>query len=548
MEGEDLSEDQALFLENLFSGTRSIEDLPKGHFTLEQGELDEEKAEVSVSEFLCHYHTVADHLERGFGTQSCALSPEAWIRLHSDLFARMINSLYHTKMEGLDDVLLNILTNRELDLIKTAGGHAKTVATAFAQFPLNIHQCDSCLRQTGDPLLTEADFTTFLHATDRSQKALHHFVWKLTRKKADQEIERLYNAEIKARQSNIDSELQTADAKYRVAREAEIKSLTESSLNKFADEYYNTRKQAMIGAVDLTIRKEKDLLLHRRQAELLPLSTGITLNAARQALDEGLAESSDPLNAPPPASLPLPGASQLDSVIAGLTDTIIAKINDLAETSNARVDKLSAELDFRLARLECRNKQNDRAAASGGGFVSARQVAYIHECATDNASGHQLSQLPTPLNGAPPQDTTDLSTAPFRRWDVLSNLNTGDTSTLPPVDAMQTQEDFTPPNPPSSTTASGLQNRAVTNPPHPGHTHSIDTSGATHQPNIPTLSRPQQAPKPSYASTVSRDNAWHLAPSRHNKHKPPNPQTTTKPTNVPPNQLQTPLSKPQQPN
>lgn len=176
----DLEEYHVLYLENLFGGSRLLEDLPTGHFHLDQGELDEESAEVSVPEFLQHYHTVADHLERGFGTQNCALSPEAWIRLHHDIFARMINGLYRTKNEGVDDILLNILTNKELDFIREAGGHAKTVATAFAQFPLNMHQCDSCLRQAGTSLLTEADFTTFLHASDRSLKALHHYVWKHT--------------------------------------------------------------------------------------------------------------------------------------------------------------------------------------------------------------------------------------------------------------------------------------------------------------------------------------------------------------------------------
>ena len=57
----------------------------------------------------------------------------------------MINGLYHTKAEGVNDILLNILKNRDHDAIRDTGGHAKTVATAFAQFLLNIVRMATCL-------------------------------------------------------------------------------------------------------------------------------------------------------------------------------------------------------------------------------------------------------------------------------------------------------------------------------------------------------------------------------------------------------------------
>ena len=59
----DVEGDPLLFLNQIFDNPRSVSDLPKGHFHLDQDELDEESAEVSVLEFLQHYHTVADHLE-----------------------------------------------------------------------------------------------------------------------------------------------------------------------------------------------------------------------------------------------------------------------------------------------------------------------------------------------------------------------------------------------------------------------------------------------------------------------------------------------------
>jgi len=126
----------------------------------------------------------------------------------------MINGLYHTKMEGVDNILLNILNHGDLDLIRSAGGHTKMVATAFAQFPLNIHQCDGCLCQVGNPILTEGDFTAFLHTTDRSQKALHSFMWKHVRARVNEEIERLYTAEVKTCQDNIMAELQVLDTQH----------------------------------------------------------------------------------------------------------------------------------------------------------------------------------------------------------------------------------------------------------------------------------------------------------------------------------------------
>ena len=75
----------------------------------------------------------------------------------------MINCLFCTKSKGMDDILLNILNPHKLDLLKVVSGHSKTVTTAFTQFPLNIHQCDSCLCQVKNPLLIKAVITSYWH-------------------------------------------------------------------------------------------------------------------------------------------------------------------------------------------------------------------------------------------------------------------------------------------------------------------------------------------------------------------------------------------------
>jgi hypothetical protein len=274
----------------------------------------------------------------------------------------MINSLHQTKSEGVDGSLTNLLINEELESIQMVGDHVRTVATAFSQFPLNNHQCDTCLRHVGKPIFSEADFIAFLHATDHSRKTLYDSLWKRTQDQVNSEIQQAYATEIKSQQARIEGELLAADARYRVVRESEIKGLTERTLDKFSNEYFNSRRQAMCDSVDLSIKREKDSLLHQRQAELLPLSTSLMLTNARQALDEGLAESANANPTDPQltqhtmASQALPGASQLDSVIANLSNMILAKINNLAELSSARVDRLTTALKFRLIRLECNNK------------------------------------------------------------------------------------------------------------------------------------------------------------------------------------------------
>lgn len=193
----------------------------------------------------------------------------------------------------------------------------------------------------------------------------------------------------------------------------------------------------MINTVDLIIRKEKEALMHQCQAELLPFSTGITLSMAQQALDEGLTESTPngPLQTPSQA---LSGASQLDPVIASFTHTILAKINELAETSSAKVDKLSADLNFRLSHLECKNKTLNTAAVSGGGFTSVRQIAHIHKCATNNFISHQLILGPQSFHA-------DHRTMTHPQgWEALKPMHDSTPSAPGHADVMQTQEDFSP--------------------------------------------------------------------------------------------------------
>jgi hypothetical protein len=149
---------------------------------------------------------------------------------------------------------------------------------------------------------------------------------------------------------------------------------------------------------------------------------------------------------------------------------LLAKINNLVESSNTKVDRLAAELGLCLACLECANPAWDISAAQGGRFTTAKQVAYIHECATDNMDGHNLSQ-PTTYHAHPQANTV------------------GDPNEL--VDS-----DMLPPD-----TASPLATAHI--------------SAA-----LPCQAKPCKQPdcqalaKPSYVTMANKENTWHTVPAR----------------------------------
>jgi len=56
------------------------------------------------------------------------------------------------------------------------------------------------------------------------------------------------------------------------------------------------------------------------------------------------------------------------------------------------INQLATALDLRLFRLEGKTPVTDALAACGGGFITARQAAFVHTCTTDNFADHDLSQ------------------------------------------------------------------------------------------------------------------------------------------------------------
>ena len=159
----------------------------------------------------------------------------------------------------------------------------------------------------------------------------------------------------------------------------------------------------MIDMVELTIKTEEESLLHKWRAQLLPVAFTIMtslLRAAHMALNEGLASCSNTnqTNSMPndvPQLTPLLGEDRLDAIIARLSDSFLAKLNDIAvaaSNSSSKIDQLASALDLRLSRLEGKTPATDALAAKGGGFITARQAAIIHACAINNITDHDLSQ------------------------------------------------------------------------------------------------------------------------------------------------------------
>ena len=424
---EDGTAPQFRLLREIFNGGKPPNDLPKGTFLLDKDDVDEEVAENSVATILNHYHTIANLLEAGVGTEHCALSNVAWLRLHNALMAHMINGISLSYTAKANDLLFSTLMPEEQTLLSDLRENAKTVATSLAKFPTQENQCDSCLRRVENPVMTPDEYTALLHTTDRSRAAVKDHVYTLVLKQIGDEMNETIARETASRKALVDAQSKLNADQYRAQKEAEIITEVERQLAPFSTEYFDSRRQAMIEMVDLTIKTEEEALLHKRRAQLLPLASSITsttLGAAHKALDEGLAASStatqtNHANTANLQSTPLPGEDRLDSIIARLSDSFLAKLNDVATAANnssSKIDLLASALDLRLSRLEGKTPATDALAASGGGFMTARQAAFIHTCATDNIADHDLSQpnshptgqVPAPENDHPwPYEPTE---------------------------------------------------------------------------------------------------------------------------------------------
>src|SRR6266852_4178269 len=429
---EDVAAPQLRLLREIFIGGKPPSDPPKGTLLLDKDDVDEEVTEVSVATILDNYQTITNILEAGVSTKNCALSNMGWLCLHNALLAHMINGISHSFTANANDLLFSTLMPDERVLLSDLRENTKTVTTSLAKFPIQQNQCDSCLRRVENPIMSLDEYTALLHSTDRSRAAVKDQVWALVLKQIDNEMTEAVARETTSRKALVDAQSKLNADQYRAQREADIIAETEKQLAPFMSDYFDSCRQAMMNMVDLTIKTKEETLLHKRRAQLLPLASTITstsLGAAHQALNEGLAASStisptNHANTETPQSTPLPGEDRLDSLIARLSDSFIVKLNNVAtaaRNSSSKINQLATALDLRLSRLEGKTPATDALAARGGGFITARQAAFIHTCATDNFADHNLSQ---PNNQHTGEELVGMSSEPYGGAPVGAPVHT----------------------------------------------------------------------------------------------------------------------------
>jgi hypothetical protein len=529
---------QLRLLRAIFIGGKPPADLPKGLFMLDKDDVDEEAAGKSINSILNHFETIADLLEAGIGTKHTQLSNEAWLRLNNTILAHMINGISRSFEANANDTLISILLPKEQGLLANLRENAKTVATSLAKFPLRENQCDTCLRGVESPIMTPDEYTALLHATDRSRAAVSEYVWKIALQQIDHNIKEQIARETASRKALVDAQARLDADQYRAQKEAEIMSDIEKQLASFTTDYYANRRKAMTDMVDLTIKTEEENLLHQRRALLLPLASSIptnSLGAAHKALDEGLAASA---SVESPQSTPLPGEDRLDAIIARLSDSFLNKLNDVATAtshSSSKIDHLVSALDIRLSRLEGKTPATDARAASGGGFMTARQAAFIHSCATDNLADHNLSQDSNQHAGQgltpeeeqwinEQQDELEYADPPAHidaEFDY--NLITPD-EILDEISEIPIPQEYLLPVPytgpkagPSTTATNTGPARAAPSRPQAHQPTSAVISRPTSNPTTPPTTN-QAPPRLNYAAAAA-SSAWKQVPTRKNKGK-----------------------------
>ena len=544
---------QLRLLRAIFIGGKPPADLPKGLFMLDKDDVDEEAAGKSINSILNHFETIADLLEAGIGTKHTQLSNEAWLRLNNTILAHMINGISRSFEANANDTLVSILLPKEQGLLANLRENAKTVATSLAKFPLRENQCDTCLRGVQSPIMTPDEYTALLHATDRSRDAVSEHVWKIALQQIDHNIKEQVVRETASRKALVDAQARLDADQYRAQKEAEIMSDIEKQLASFTTDYYANRRKAMTDMVDLTIKTEEENLLHQRRAQLLPLASSISTNslgAAHKALNEGLVASA---SVESPQSTPLPGEDRLDAIIARLSDSFLNKLNDVATAtshSSSKIDHLVSALDIRLSRLEGKMPATDAKAASGGGFMTARQAAFIHSCATDNYVDHNLSQDITQHagQGLTPeeeqwinnqQDELEYADPPTRidaeyDYDLITPddiLN--EISEIPiPQEYLQPVPNVGPKaGPPAASTNTGPARAELVQPQARQPTSAVILRQATNPATSSTAN--QFPPRPNYAAAAA-SSGWKQVQSRKSKGKSKQiPQST--PQNTPAN-------------
>ena len=108
----------------------------------------------------------------------CALSNEAWLNLHNDIFICMIHRVVCSFSNNPSANLCTTLLPSELAILNQLCDNVRTVATTFTSFPINSNQCDMCLCHVDAPTIFKQEFLALLHAINHSRLALKEHLWQ----------------------------------------------------------------------------------------------------------------------------------------------------------------------------------------------------------------------------------------------------------------------------------------------------------------------------------------------------------------------------------
>ena len=283
------------FLRKIFDGGLPPLAYPNACFYIDQNEVDEEKAEMNATNILIHYHSITAFLENGISSKGCALSNKAWLQLHNDIFVRMIHGIARSFASNPNADICTTLLPGELDILNQLHNNVRMVATAFTSFPINVNQCDNCLRHVNDPFVSENEFLSILHATNHSRQVLKDHLWEESLQQIQEELRNKAKQEYQAHAIVAKAKLHDHLAQFRTDKGAE--------LNDQAEKYFASRQQAMLQTIELTIQQKQETLLCQHGTEdpqPHPSPTTATAHAADTPTNPPFATTATP--APPPVS------------------------------------------------------------------------------------------------------------------------------------------------------------------------------------------------------------------------------------------------------
>jgi hypothetical protein len=238
--------------------------LPRHRRFLFHNDLDMKADKDTFTEFVDQYHNIVNMIDKGYGPKTF-LSSSAWLKTIADLTTHMLNGVLSTRADILKsrsppDVKLpfnpedqDIISQIQLNLV-----HLSNLFAITSDSP--SWTCDHCLHRTdgnqAQDLLTEADYTAILMATDRSQTAMMDRVWTHINMNIHKEVNTWAQDKSTCRRNTLRLKIKEEEEQFykihsKQARETEVTRAKADS-----EEYYLKRREELKKDADAHLRQE----------------------------------------------------------------------------------------------------------------------------------------------------------------------------------------------------------------------------------------------------------------------------------------------------